>query len=208
MESIQSFELLWVAWSVPLVPPSCFLCTSLRYSSSSWSVSSLKGLGGSGSGGTLGGLTGDWWMNRQEHKITAFKIKWRTWRGKEAKTLMFGKQKACNLPGDCLLLWRWRGLETAVLLFSCPGDSAVGSEESNTAFIILFIWYDGSEDGWQKSYLVTCLDHLSRVGEKRHKLVWVLYLNDCAASLCNFFCLLPLKERKATSEQYQRDYDV
>lgn len=42
-------------------PPSCFLCTSLRYSSSSWSVSWLKGFGGSGSAGTLGGLTGDWW---------------------------------------------------------------------------------------------------------------------------------------------------
>lgn len=58
-----------------------------------------------------------------------------------------------------------------------------------------------TEKGQKKTnhYLVSCLNNLLRVGEQRHKLVWVLYLDGCAARLCHLFCLQPLKERKPTS---------
>lgn len=45
-----------------------------------------------------------------------------------------------------------------------------------------------------RTRLVSCLDHLLGVGEQRHKLVWVLYLDGCAASLSQLFCFQPLQE--------------
>lgn len=54
----------------------------------------------------------------------------------------------------------------------------------------------------RKRHLVSCLNHFLRVGEKRHKLVWVLYLDGCAASLCHLLCLQPLSERKQTCKQF------
>lgn len=58
----------------------------------------------------------------------------------------------------------------------------------------------------KKRYLISGLDHLLRIGEQRHKLVWVLYLDGCAASLCHLFCLQPLRRRKPTTQHHLIQY--
>lgn len=95
-------------------PPSCFLCTSLRYSSSSWSVSWLKGLGGSGSVGTLGGLIGDW----RTHKIIFLKL-WNTRGGHRKKvknTKIYWRTVNSYNAGKDLRLWPCRLHVLAILL--------------------------------------------------------------------------------------------
>lgn len=64
------------------------------------------------------------------------------------------------------------------------------------------------EEQWMEVHLVPGLDHLLRVGEKRHKLVWVLNLDGRAARLSHLLCLQPLEEGKKIQdkpEQYFTD---
>lgn len=61
------------------------------------------------------------------------------------------------------------------------------------------MWASFQRETWGR-YLVSCLNHLLRVGEKRHKLVWVLYLDGCAASLSHLLRLQPLKKRRQISK--------
>lgn len=53
-----------------------------------------------------------------------------------------------------------------------------------------------TEAEWTDAHLVPCLDHLLRVGEKRHKLVGVLHLDGRAARLSHLLRLQPLEEGK------------
>lgn len=52
------------------------------------------------------------------------------------------------------------------------------------------------EAEWIEAHLVPCLDHLLRVGEKRHKLAGVLDLDGRAARLSHLLRLQPLEEGK------------
>lgn len=59
-----------------------------------------------------------------------------------------------------------------------------------------------NEAEWMKVHLVPGLDHLLRIGEKRHKLVWVLDLNGGAARLSQLLRLQPLEEGQAARMCY------
>lgn len=55
------------------------------------------------------------------------------------------------------------------------------------------------EQQWMEVHLVPGLDHLLRVGEKRHKLVGILNLDGCAARLRHLLRLQPLEEGQTAS---------
>lgn len=80
-----------------------------------------------------------------------------------------------------------------------------GGTIAKSRFWFIRVRQNGSQErtGSRKRYLVSCLDHLSRVGEKRHKQVWVLNLDGGTAGLCHLFCLQPLSERKSTASSTQ-----
>lgn len=171
----------WSQTALPMDPSSCFLCTSLRYSSSSWSVSWLKGFGGSGSAGILGGLTGDWGQNQIFKNPSSSKrgIKWLQNRLQFTGGLSPDKTLARTWDWGPAVFMSWR--------FCCRIWGAM----QNTSRWLLAkqdILYEANNS----KNLVPCLNHFLRVREKRHKLVWIFYLDGCAACLCQLFCFQPL----------------
>lgn len=139
----------------------------------------------------------DWRLMNKQKTITALNS------GEEKRQMLASRETAvyrrtvnCYDTGEDLRLRSCRLHVLTILL------SDLTRENACITFLIqvfprqskLLWWWEKARS--QKRHLVSCLNHLLRVGEKRHKLVWILYLDGCASSLSHLLCLQPLSERK------------
>lgn len=142
-------------------------------------------------------LVGLWegWLETNRHKDAAF--------NSAAEEEDLNRKKSAGRPkftgglSTVMTLartWDWGPAVFMSWRFCCR----IWEKQSLLSFLIhVRVRRRPKQDLWEfcqrkNPHLVSRLNNLLRIGEKRHKLVWVLYLDGCAARLCHLFCFKPL----------------